>query len=50
MANSKDTSISISTEDYLKTIWLVAQEGIASTNTLAEQLQENFTSHHSIDT
>ena len=39
MTNLKDISISISIEDYLKAIWLVAQEGVASTNTLAEQLQ-----------
>lgn len=38
MTNSKNILTSISVEDYLKTVWLIAQEGAASTSALAEQL------------
>lgn len=38
MTNLKNILISTSVEDHLKTIWLIAQEGNASTSALAEQL------------
>ena len=38
MPNYKDIIMSISIEDYLKTIWLIAREEVASTSAVADQL------------